>query len=335
MKTSVLILALFVARVVAQAPGDYHPRCRYKNPEAENEPFVLKDDHIFPSNWEVLVDTYDYENLYDNLFSFGNVWHPENVDGDFYGVRFYLELRSLLLFLLFWLQWEQIIGGSCKWPLYTCSADSPSRPQNNWLFSQFIDLKDANELLFNVSYRFQDCVDFSRCTDAFATIHRYDSNSVVSQTQRRDYADYVPFFGDLASSRLKQPTSTSGVVSETRSFVRDEPRHAGLYLGVHDSGTCGSINRIILYYTVCQAKQIELVKYPQVATPPRNGPDSFFHAECVPNAHNVTSLLVHAFSANSTCRDSVEGGVRCECDSGYEISSDRLSCIRKFYSAFN
>lgn len=69
-----LSLLVAVSEVLAQAPGDYDPTCR----TGLNAP-----NHIFPEAWRVLVDTYDYENLY-NPFEFGNVrWITADIDGDF------------------------------------------------------------------------------------------------------------------------------------------------------------------------------------------------------------------------------------------------------------
>lgn len=97
-------------------------------------------------------------------------------------------------------------------------------------------------------------------------------------------------------------------------------------MGIRDTGTCGDIKRMIIYYTVCHAKQIGLVVYPEFGTPPKSGPDEVYEANCVCNAHNVTSLRVNAFSATSTCSDEVEGGAKCECDGGYEMAANGRSC---------
>lgn len=165
------------------------------------------------------------------------------------------------------------------------------------------------------------------CFNDFITLNRYDAENPVSD--RTNIGNYQPLFGDEASSRLQQLPAPTRAIKETLSLARPEPRTRGFYLGFQDIGTCGQVERIIVYYTVCRERQNELVRYPKVGTPPRNGPDAVFQAECVPNAHNITSLAVTAFSENGTCKDVVPGGVRCECDAGYEISPDRTSCIGK------
>ena len=229
------------------------------------------------------------------------------------------------------LQWNQVIGGVCSWSLYTCTDFAGT--QNNWLFSQYISYLGAKEVFFNVTYRFDDCRDIDDCENDFVTLYRYDANSRVSETLQTDKNNYKPFFGDETSSRLQQPPPPTSIVRETRDMIR--PKNNGFYLGIRDSGTCGSVSRIILYYTVCKERQTELVVYPEFATPPQNGPDEIFDARCVDNAHNVTSLQVTAFSRNSSCRDVITGGARCECNAGYQISTDRRSCIGMSYVNYN
>lgn len=222
-------------------------------------------------------------------------------------------------------QWQQIVGGSCTWSLYTCTYTKA--PQENWLFSQYISYQQANELFFNISYRFTQCRDRGSCEDDFVTLYRFDVDGPVGAAEQTNPSNYQLLNGTEQDSRLQQLPRPVRGVSQTRSMLRPEPRTGGFYLGVKDSGTCGQVNRIIIYYTVCHGRQNELVVYPQAAHPPRNGPDSIFQASCVANAHNITSLDVKAFSGNGTCRDVVEGGARCECDAGYQIAQDRKSCI--------
>ena len=75
MKTSLKIAVLLsflglVLEAAAQAPGDHFDFCR----TGLNAP-----RHDFPENWKILMDTYDYFNLFEN---FGAVWTSTSQDGD-------------------------------------------------------------------------------------------------------------------------------------------------------------------------------------------------------------------------------------------------------------
>ena len=100
----------------------------------------------------------------------------------------------------------------------------------------------------------------------------------------------------------------------------------GFYLGLRDEGTCGAVERIIVYYVACLGSVEGLVTYPETGVPVRGGNNVVFDAHCAPNVHNTTTLQVMAFASSSSCSPVAPGGARCECDAGYLISADGLSC---------
>lgn len=220
------------------------------------------------------------------------------------------------------MQWQQVIGGTCSWGLHSCTYQHNFPNQNNWLFSRYIDLKDSKQLLFSIGDNFRRCQQDPRCLKEYFTFHRYvvedEDEDISSQVNIENYEYIYP--GNSTQSRVGPTSAGSGIMKINR------PSGKGMYLGISDTGSCGTITRLIIYYIVCLGKQTELVVYPKTPTPPDNGPDQSFLALCVANAHNVTSLSIHAFSKNSTCRDEVEGGAKCKCNNGYEISENRKSC---------
>ena len=58
-----------LALIVGQAPGDHDASCRVGNTAT----------HVFPQNWKVLVDTYDYTNLFTGSIPLP-VWKERDVD---------------------------------------------------------------------------------------------------------------------------------------------------------------------------------------------------------------------------------------------------------------
>lgn len=155
-------------------------------------------------------------------------------------------------------------------------------------------------------------------------MYHYDTDGVVSVEDQTNPDNYQPLFGDVEASRLRGQTSSS----IKKSFLR--PSQSGLYLGLQDVGTCGQINRIIMYYTVCLAKQNGLVLFPEFANPPKGGPNEIFQAKCVCHAHPVSNMNVIANSETGTCTEEATEGAKCDCDDGYRISEDQESCLRTF-----
>lgn len=288
-----VLLGTLRAGLARMAPGDHDETCRTGR-------FSGRQNN-FQENNVLLIDSYDYSRLYGT----GNSpWMSLDKDGDGNS-------------------WTPNFGGNCQQNMLTCTYRNG--PQENWLVSQFIKYQDANEIFIEFSYRFSRCTPIPACKD-FVTLYRYDSDVQVSVTERIDTSRYTPLFGDEVSSRLQPPPGATSQVSTTLDLTRPEPRMKGFYLGIKDTGTCGEVNRMTIHYNICPASQNELVVYPEVATPPKGGPDAVFQAQCVDNAHSTTSLEINAFSGNSTCMDQVFGGARCECDGGYQIADDRRSC---------
>ena len=97
----------------------------------------------------------------------------------------------------------------------------------------------------------------------------------------------------------------------------------GFHLGIRDTGTCGYVDRILLYYTPCKKFQDGLVNYPELVRPPDGFPPNEAQACCAPNSHNVTSL---GFKAYKVSVGRCEHGVMCECDAGYILDTAGTGC---------
>ena len=184
-------------------------------------------------------------------------------------------------------------------------------------------MQDAKELFIDVGLRFSSCIRNPSCDRSYVEAYRYDVNGVVSASEVTDVSNYKDLNGTKEDSqwRIPEGVNANGLYSATLNMLRPDPEMSGFYLGLRDPGTCGQVSRIIIYYNVCLAKQVDLVVYPEFAVPPRNGPNEEFLAQCVCNAHNVTSLTVTSFSESGICEDNAPTGAKCECDAGYEWES--------------
>ena len=288
---ALLYLLIGLSLASGQAPGDFSPRCRRG---------IFLADHIFPAQWKILMDTFDYENLFDPTIR-EPVWTTLDADGD----------RS---------SWLSVVGGVCSGSPYVCEL---RRPQNNWIFSQFIRYTAAKEVFFNIIYDFSSCVLNPLCVTDFMTLYRYDRNNMTNKNDRINIMNYnTPMFGTIASSRLEASGSAS-TLTKNESLVPTN-NFNGFYMGIKDVGTCGQISRIIIYYLVCPAKVIGLVKFNEIPVPLRTASNFVYSASCVANAHNVTNLEVTIFSASSTCVEKASGGARCECNQGYFLLNTSL-----------
>ena len=290
-----LILLMLFLYTSGQAPGDHDAFCRVDD--------VNNATHTFPQNWKVLVDTYDYINLFACSIP-PPVWKERDVDGDSHN-------------------WDQL-GGSCQCSMRACTFRTAG--QNNWLFSQFVTYEDAVEMYFNVTFDFYSCVRRSTCSKDYVTLYQYNLNGTASDAERTNPSNYQPLFGTVEASRLQQPSGATRQVSQNHALTRPSNRE-GFYLGIRDEGTCGDVIRIIVYYVVCPRRVEGLVTYPETTLPVQGSSDIVFNAVCAPNAHNTTTLEVIASSSNHSCSAKATGGASCQCNAGYVLNS--MSCEGK------
>ena len=97
----------------------------------------------------------------------------------------------------------------------------------------------------------------------------------------------------------------------------------GFHLGIRDTGTCGYVDRIILYYTPCKKFQDGLVNYPELVRPPEGSPPNVQVAQAC-CALNTTSLGFRAFSvSDGRCE---VNNVTCECNPGYILDDAGTGC---------
>ena len=153
-------------------------------------------------------------------------------------------------------------------------------------------------------------------------MQRYDTNS-TSEVERIDPDNYHYALENLSDSKLQQE-GTSGDTLIVKRFPR--PNAAYTYFGVQDIGTIGQLNRMFVYYKVCQKNEKGLVVYPEIPLPPASDANgrTIRLAKCVEHAHNITSLETYAYSDEDCEQD-----VTCKCDDGYETSANLESCSRK------
>ena len=181
------------------------------------------------------------------------------------------------------------------------------------------------ELIVNASVRFSACTQRPNCHHDYVYLYRFDTNS-TNEDERIKPENYNYYLDNEEASKLKQEGLT-GDTQIVKYFQRPNTSHT--YFGIQDIGTNGQVQRLMVYYKVCQKNQAGLAIYPEVPLPRHTSGSSdriMRLAQCVAHAHNITSLETYAY--NDQCVQNVE----CECDAGYERSADSTRCIRKSLS---
>ena len=241
-----------------------------------------------------------------------------------------LGKRPLFFLLFCHIQWSEL-GGVCTISLNACAFAS-GQPQENWLFSQYISYQFANEIIFQISFRFSRCQQQSACSNDYVTLHRYETNGPVGDRTVR--SNYAPLFGSVVESRLQQPPQSDSSVSMNYSLVLPETRTGnGFYLGVEDDGTCGTVERIIVYFRVVRGREQDLLTCPDVGLPPQGSTASSRRdCQCHDNASPTSATLSRTCFINGSCSEEQA----CACSPGFTLSNGECTgelCPHPYHSA--
>ena len=203
-------------------------------------------------------------------------------------------------------QFQHSSGGLCQWSVKSCGYRAG--PQDNWLFTQFINKTTPPNTNYSVSvviellYTLINCRKQFGCTPA---IEIYQFNTIGPQ-QRDIYTNPSNY------NLIKRKTSVSTFIQILPITVTVTPDIEGFYLAVRDNTSCIQIAHLRVYRHECATKQEGLVLFPNTAAPIAN--TTTVTTECMPNSSPVTDM-----SARCDSLGYWDGSAECVCDPGYII----------------
>lgn len=228
------------------------------------------------------------------------------------------------MFALF-LQWVQR-GGICQFDVRACSYELPGQ-QNNWFFTNHITfptsplVDEVTEVIFDTSFRFSQCSGDPACTNDFATVYKFDSNSPVSLTEQTNPANHQTLRNTESESRLQQVGTTD--TSVLWRIPKSRFSASGFYLGFRDTGTCGQMKRIYVYYMKAPtySNADTLITCPNVPLPPQGSSATTRGTCCCGEKATNASSLERVCSTDGTCSEPSDDA--CGCQPGYEFVNNQ------------
>ncbi len=191
----------------------------------------------------------------------------------------------------------------------------------NWLITQYISRRVNGVLLPQVSV--QVLYELGGCDDDQRTfsINKYETstedNVLARNTSNYQQVSRVAPDDDTGQTRENQ--------TREANFDTDEE---GFYIAIEDETTCMALIRLIVFYNVCPGGPGELVMRPETRAP---------RIQRVSQPFEVTAQCVAGASpenGNEARLNCIQGGVwssipgsGCSCNPGFNVSSDRRSCI--------
>ena len=117
------------------------------------------------------------------------------------------------------------------------------------------------------------------CQRTFNT-HVYETSSEDSFESRNTSA-----YGQV--ERVSLNNSLGNRVNETVT-IDFNTNHSSFYFAIQDENTCIAVTRVIVFYTVCPAQQVDMISYPLTIAPVSGS--LTISASCVDNAEPAGTL---------------------------------------------
>ena len=198
-------------------------------------------------------------------------------------------------------------------------SDGITRKPNNWLQTDFINVKNAKRLDIEVSYSLLICPkDSSRFCKTYLTLYSYHTDS----------KDPVPDPTKVVFQKeavIKPPTlpSTGSVKDVFRGSVVTKAK--GIYLAFLDEGVCVTITKVVISYRYCPEIGSTLVTFPRTVAPAND-------SDLVKQVGKCTDdNSVNKVELSSVCLSNGEWNITddlmCLCKAGYELVNGSVASL--------
>lgn len=111
------------------------------------------------------------------------------------------------------------------------------------------------------------------------------------------------------------------ITSEIRDAVINLPslEHTGFYLGIRDNGSCVNVDRVLVYYTVCESSSFGLVRIDEM----------IFNSDTVQGTCVDNSVSVNNGEPLLRCTETGEWVVvtDCQCSDGFVLDHTGQECL--------
>lgn len=170
-----------------------------------------------------------------------------------------------------------------NWRSYV-TCDVAYNNVNNWLWTPYIESRDANRMYIEIKFSMRDCNLFPgmalSCKETFSLLYyEMDSNETTLPPWEPDSYKLI----DRIAADEGRFTSNTEVIINTE--IRSVPiTKKGLYFALRDEGACMSLISIKIYYLRCREKTVNLANFPATPTGRDLTAITDVTGQCVPNA---------------------------------------------------
>ena len=196
-------------------------------------------------------------------------------------------------------------------------SDGITRKPNNWLQTDFINVKNAKRLDIEVSYSLLICLkDSSRFCKTYLTLYSYHTDSkdpIPDPTKGVFQKEAVITPPTLPSDGSVKDVFRGSVVTKAK----------GIFLAFLDEGICVTMTKVVISYRYCRETHNTLVTFPRTVAP-ANDSDVI---EQVGKCTDVNSI--NKVKLSSVCLGNGEWNnaddLACHCKVGYQLVNGTIA----------
>ena len=191
--------------------------------------------------------------------------------------------------------------------------------QDNWLITQLtnrtVDGVQLPHVSVLIEFELRNCDVALNCQRTFTT-HVFET-SLVNSTAARNTINY-------RQVRRVSPHDTSGArVNETITLNLNSS-HTSFYFAIQDDSSCIVITRLLVFYSICAQRNVDLIRYPESLSPPASIPPIAVAGSCVEHSQTDNGLAPTLFcSLGGIWLTNNNSG--CRCVPGYFRDSERCT----------
>ena len=197
-----------------------------------------------------------------------------------------------------------------------------TREPNNWLRTDFIDVKNAKRLDIEIYYSLRNCpkVDTSQFCKTYLTLYSYHAKAASPAPD--------PTKGMFQKEAVITPKSLPPQGDVKTDVFRGSvvTRARGIYLAFLDQGVCITLTKVVISYRYCLKISGTLVTFPKTVAPANDSNLSEQEGKCADiNSVNKVKLSGVCLSDGEW---NITNDLACLCKAGYELGNGTIAALK-------
>lgn len=211
-----------------------------------------------------------------------------------------------------------------NWRSYVV-CDVAHKEVNNWLWTPFIERKEAERMFIELKFSTRDCSQFRgmalTCKETFSLLY-YEFDAATREPPPWERDSYQLIDRIAADEGRSSSRHDDTVNIETRSIAVTKK---GVYFAIRDQGACVSLLAVRVYYRTCAETVSGLARFPATPTAQQGTEIKTVVGSCVENAVRRDTDRSPSYICKGDGRWSLlDAG--CVCKPGYQADTQLNSC---------